>query len=120
MAYHITNNSAAPRGIWSKGRLVWIDPGATKTFQPDNPASVKRIPSLTVRADTGDLPPPPADLRTTIAQLDHDRDGKPGGSKAAPVSDNLPALRAEYQAKLGKKPFPGWPAEELRRRIDAA
>lgn len=120
MAYHITNNSAAPRGIWSKGQLVWIAPGATRTFQPDNPASVKRIPSLTVRADTKDLPPVPADLASTLAKLDHDGNGKPGGSKAAPPSEGLPTLRAEYQAKIGKKPFPGWPAEELRRRIDAA
>lgn len=47
--------------------------------------------------------------------LDHDGDGKPGGSKA-PEGD-LKALRAEYQDKTGKRAFPGWDEAEIRRRM---
>lgn len=31
--------------------------------------------------------------------------------------DELPALRAEYQEKLGKRPFNGWDADTLREKI---
>lgn len=53
--------------------------------------------------------------------LDHDGDGRKGGSKA-PEGDKeeLAALRAEYEAKLGKKPFAGWKADELRKRMAEA
>jgi hypothetical protein len=47
--------------------------------------------------------------------LDGDGDGKAGGSTSA-VAD-LKALRAEYKAKVGKKPYPAWNEAELRRRI---
>jgi hypothetical protein len=50
--------------------------------------------------------------------FDHDGDGKPGGSKA-PEGD-IAALRAAYTDKLGKRPFPGWDADELHRRMAAA
>lgn len=33
-------------------------------------------------------------------------------------SDDLAKLRADYAALVGKKPFHGWDADELRRRID--
>lgn len=53
--------------------------------------------------------------------LDHDGDGKKGGAPK-PVDDAgiLSALRAEYEAKLGKRPFMGWDAVELQRRMAAA
>lgn len=50
--------------------------------------------------------------------LDHDGDGKKGGSPK-PEGD-VAALRAEYLAQIGKKPFPGWDADELRRRMAEA
>lgn len=34
--------------------------------------------------------------------------------------DEIARLRAEYQGLLGKRPFPGWGAEELQKRIDEA
>jgi hypothetical protein len=37
-----------------------------------------------------------------------------------PVGDDVAALRAEYEAKLGKKPFMGWDADELRKRMAEA
>lgn len=33
-------------------------------------------------------------------------------------ADELPALRAEYQALIGKRPFPGWDAETLRQKMN--
>jgi hypothetical protein len=37
-----------------------------------------------------------------------------------PEVDELSALRAEYQEKLGKRPYHGWDAEALRDKIAAA
>lgn len=48
-------------------------------------------------------------------QLDHDNDGREGGSKA-PAGD-LTALRAEYQTKFGKRPFNGWDADTLKAKL---
>jgi hypothetical protein len=40
---------------------------------------------------------------------------------AAPTpAEDLTALRVEYRDALGKNPFPGWGAGELRRRIEDA
>lgn len=47
--------------------------------------------------------------------LDHDKDGRPGGSTSS--VEDIKALRAAYAKKLGKKPFPGWDAAELKRRM---
>lgn len=56
---------------------------------------------------------------TSRPQLDHDRDGLAGGSVTA-QGDDIAALRAEYQTKLGKRPFNGWDAATLREKIAAA
>jgi len=50
--------------------------------------------------------------------LDHDEDGKKGGSKSAEQSDELAKLRADYAEIVGKKPYHGWNAEELQAKID--
>lgn len=42
---------------------------------------------------------------------------EPAATPAAPEIDERAALREQYAAALGKKPFPGWDADELRRRI---
>lgn len=54
----------------------------------------------------GHIAPPPADL----------------AKKARPADDKeaLAKLRADYQEVVGKKPFPGWKADKLQRRIDEA
>lgn len=53
-----------------------------------------------------------------LSQLDHDGDGEPGGSTAAEGDkEDLAALRKHYEEVLGKRPFPGWDADELNRRI---
>lgn len=52
--------------------------------------------------------------------LDHDADGKKGGSTKQPADKDLKALRAEYAEKIGKKPFGGWDADTLRAKIAAA
>lgn len=44
----------------------------------------------------------------------------PPPSSAPEPDDDMPALRAAYTEKLGKRPFAGWDAEELKRRMDEA
>lgn len=84
MAYRITNIAPGPRGIWAAGTLVWLEPGQTKTFEPDSIREVTRNASFEVELDEA-LPKVPkglADLATAAKKdaLDHDGDGKPGGS----------------------------------------
>lgn len=53
-----------------------------------------------------------------LPQLDHDKNGDPGGSISA--TGDLTALRAEYRAALGKNPFNGWDADTLKAKIEEA
>jgi hypothetical protein len=52
--------------------------------------------------------------------LDHDRDGKKGGSTPAKKSDELTALRALYQDRFGKRAFHGWDAKALTEKLAEA
>ena len=54
-----------------------------------------------------------------LSALDHDGDGRPGGSKAG-AGEDMQKLRADYQEVVGKRPFPGWDAAELQRRMKEA
>jgi hypothetical protein len=69
--------------------------------------------------EPGRIAAPPANLRRRLNQLDHDGDGKPGGS-ARQAGDAVPALRAELQRLTGKRVFNGWNEAQLRERIAAA
>ncbi|AYD00019.1 hypothetical protein [Neorhizobium sp. NCHU2750] len=53
----------------------------------------------------------------TADPLDHDGDGRKGGSTAPEPDEALTALRAEYQALAGKRAFSGWDAEALQAKI---
>lgn len=53
-----------------------------------------------------------------LPQLDHDDNGKAGGSKSAKGDpEKLKAARKEYERVMKKKPFNGWDEAELNRRI---
>ena len=57
-------------------------------------------------------------LKAKRDSLDHDGDGRKGGApKPADDAGELATLRAEYEAKLGKKPFPGWSKETLLEKM---
>jgi hypothetical protein len=43
-----------------------------------------------------------------------------GKARPAPQRDELAELRARYQEVVGKRPYHGWDAEELQRRIKEA
>lgn len=118
MRYLITNNSPGRRGFWSRGRLVWVDPKQQSVIDMDNVREANR-PGL-VCEPAEELPPPPAGLAEVVAKMDHDGDGIPGGSKAPKHTAELKALRAEYQKKMGKRPFPGWGVAEIKRRMGDA
>ena len=51
--------------------------------------------------------------------LDHDENGKKGGSKPAEDNEELTKLRADYQEVFGKRAYHGWGVEELQQKIDA-
>lgn len=51
--------------------------------------------------------------------LDHDGDGKKGGTKAEPKDPELNDLRKQYEETFGKKPFGGWDADKLRAKLAA-
>lgn len=120
MRYTITNNSKAPRGVHNAaGRLVFIQPGESRTMEVAKIGGVRRLSSMTVTV-CETLPTPPADLVAAVAKMDHDGDGFPGGSKAPPKTDDIKAARSEYEKKMGKRPFPGWDVAELKRRMAAA
>lgn len=66
--------------------------------------------------------PKPMEERGPVARLDpldHDGDGEKGGSTsgAEDAKSEVRALREEYRKKMGKRPFSGWGAAELRRRM---
>lgn len=52
--------------------------------------------------------------------LDHDGDGKKGGSKSAPLDDEVTALRTQYQNKFGKRAYHGWDAKTLTEKLAEA
>lgn len=53
--------------------------------------------------------------------LDHDKDGKKGGSLPASAADgDIARLRAEFTDLTGKKPHHLWKAERLQSEIDKA
>lgn len=49
--------------------------------------------------------------------LDHDGDGKKGGSPKPEASDAMADLREEYAKLYGKRPFMGWDEATLRAKI---
>ena len=55
--------------------------------------------------------------RQAFKKFDDDQSGKPGGSRKQPMTDELADARRDYQAAVGKRPFSGWSAGELRNRI---
>jgi len=60
-------------------------------------------------------------LKAKRDPLDHDGDGKKGGApKPTDDAGDLATLRADYEAKIGRKPFMGWDAKTLREKIAAA
>ena len=90
-------------------------PRIARAFELIGKAKPGRVP--------GALPPLPPTLAKGAKRdpFDHDNDGAPGGStKPEGDREEINALRAEYKDTLGKRPFPGWDADELRRRIAEA
>ncbi|WP_056353485.1 hypothetical protein [Sphingomonas sp. Root1294] len=96
---------------------VLVDAGKTAQAQRSKVASIPAgVMEVDDEGNVVDLPEAPKDL----PQLDHDKDGEPGGSTSPSASDELKAVRAEYKAKMGKNFFPAWDVAELRRRMGDA
>lgn len=83
-----------------------------------------------VAGDRFEVPRRDADLLVRIGRaryaegekdpLDHDGNGKKGGSKAPKKTEDLTDLRKEYRDVVGKKPFAGWDAAILKAKIAEA
>jgi hypothetical protein len=101
----ITNIAFGPRGFWANHRLVTLAPGESveKDLTKEELAGVKGAPE-SFEVDGG--------------SLDHDKDGKKGGSTAPEQTDELADLRAQYADLYGKRPFMGWDAKTLTAKID--
>ena len=74
------------------------------------------------KATTDAIPPIPAALKTRVMKanrdpLDHDDNGRKGGAPKPEQSEDLFDLRAQYERVVGRRPFMGWDAAELRKRI---
>lgn len=61
------------------------------------------------------------DVKQVGNPLDHDGDGRKGGSKPASAADDeIQRLRTEYTELTGQKPHHLWKAERLQSEIDKA
>lgn len=49
--------------------------------------------------------------------LNHDGDGRKGGSRNPAASGELAMLRAEYKRITGRRPFNGWDVAELNAKL---
>lgn len=58
--------------------------------------------------EKAEIPPLPETLKSAVAP------------QSVPQTDERAALRAEYEAKFGKRPYMGWSADELQKRLDDA
>lgn len=114
--YRNASKGARPIHL-TNGSYLLVEAGATVDVAE---GKVRRLGPDIVLAEN-DVPPVPADVaKKAKAALDHDDNGKPGGSKKQPATGDIKALRAEYEKKLGKKPFNGWDIATLREKIGAA
>jgi hypothetical protein len=89
---------------WDGTRVVVINPGESDEL-PDAMAQTY--------IDSGHAEP-----ATEKSQLDHDRNGKPGGS--LPVGEDPDALgdaRKRYRAAFGKNAGPRWTVEQIEAKI---
>lgn len=90
-----------------------MDPNAAKTVRIKFPANLRvgycQIPEAEFDPKVHELWADP---------LDHDNDGKPGGSVAPEQTDDLADLRAQYAELFGKRPFMGWDATMLTAKIE--
>lgn len=88
--------------------------GQVTELSEDNDRLQDRITALERERD--ELTTQLDEVHVALAAFDPDGNGAAGGS-SAPGGGDVPALRQEYEKAIGKKPFPGWNAEELRKRI---
>ncbi len=110
---------ANPRDISrdQNGKFVHRD-GRKVAYAPHGP----RTRGVDVGEEGKDMRPQQTGLgyltRDVQHPLDHDGDGNPGGSlKPADAGDDIAAVRAEYYAAFGKRPFAGWDVAALRAKL---
>lgn len=88
-------------GRLSVGDLFMATPSDARLL-----AAIRKARTTDAARAPGRLPPPPHSLVTKMEAV-----GQP---------DDITALRRDYHAALGKRPFAGWDAATLREKIAAA
>lgn len=99
---------------------------ATRRLRPGDPFQASdrdarlliALKKAAIAREPGHVPAPPPELAKRLDPLDHDGDGRRGGSSRPP--GDLRTLRAEYLRVVGKRAFNGWPAATLQAKIAAA
>lgn len=84
------------------GTYLLVEAGATASVERRLIKSI--APGLVNIEDPDELPEVPSDLAAKVSES----------------GDDLKALRAEYHAKIGKRPGPSWDAAEIKRRMAEA
>ena len=92
-----------PRGTYNTRRLL---PGDSFEANRRDARILVALGMAREAREAGTLPPPPAGLAKKV--------------KLADDKEALAKLRADYQEVVGKRPFNGWDAAELQKRIDEA
>lgn len=102
MKLRVTNNRKAPYGIEEVGGgFKFVDPGETRAVDAVNPGPLYRMRDLVVEAADSEVADMPASLKAKAGQdpLDHDGDGKRGGSKKGPASTRARGARRRKAAR---------------------
>lgn len=92
-----------PRGTYNTRRLL---PGDSFEAKRRDARILVALGMAREVREAGTLPSPPAGLAKKVKRADD--------------KEALAKLRADYQEVVGKRPFSGWSAAELQRRIDEA
>lgn len=117
----VDDNPADPRDVrrGDDGLLRHKD-GRAVAYASHGPRT-RSVDADTLRAAAavvaGRTSPNEARSAARLSPLDHDGNGRPGGSTSGGSGDEMKELREQYLTKFGKRAFGGWDADELRRRL---
>lgn len=84
MKLRITNERKAPYGVEQVGGgFAFVQPGETRTIDAVNPAPLYRLDGISVEAADSEVTEIPPRLKAKMGRdpLDHDGDGRKGGSR---------------------------------------
>lgn len=99
MKLRVTNEGQAPYGIEEvDGGFVFVKPGATRVVEAICPGPLYSKAFLAVEAEDSEVTAPPTSIKAAAAKvgrdpLDHDGDGRKGGSRKGRASTRAKGAR---------------------------